>query len=451
MEAAKKRKLEVSQSQKTAAYSLTNFDLSSFPPVDISVLSQSYEAVVPQTKTNDVINIYIAPSPSHWIALDQCFLYLSLAIKKNTYTFDPAAATGVTNQTAFGNYLLGTFFEEIDIKLNGVSITTGGNLSHYSAMFHKLLYNSTETLERRGHLEGFYLNTDAKIVNEANGSYKMLLGLGKKDHMELYGRLPHSLFESVRYIPPNVSIEIRLRLAPNNFCLNSPKLGTGVTFKDSLEIKGCYFDIFRVIAHSRVDLMYETALKSKKTLGFPLVDYQTTSFVIPSGNVTYTSEVLLNRLPTYAAFALVDSRAYFGDHTRCPFEFQPYNLNGYKFSLNGDDLLFNNARMSVSNNEYIRHYKQLLTTKNERGELTCNFDVEQYTKWGYHVIKVWDSLDGKRNRTPTLQDGQIRLSLHFKEATDMNLTCIFYYELPKRIEMEGNNIFVKTDFLEDKQ
>lgn len=87
------------------------------------------------------------------------------------------------------------------------------------------------------------------------------------------------------------------------------------------------------------------ALKSKKVVGCRLVDYQATSFVIPSGNVTYTSEVLHNRLPTFAESARVKSSAYFGDHMHCPFVFLPYNLNGYKFSLNGEDLLFNNARM----------------------------------------------------------------------------------------------------------
>lgn len=197
--------------------------------------------------------------------------------------------------------------------------------------------------------------------------------------------------------------------------------------------------------------MYETALKSKKKLEFPLIENQTKMFVIHKGNITFTSEVLLNRLPTLAAFALVDSTSFFGDYTKCPFTFLPYNLSGFNFSLNGDDLLYNNARMSVANNDYVRYYKQLLSTKNERGELTCDVGIKPYTKYGYHLVKCWDSLDGKRNRTPTLVEGNIRLSLNFKEATTTNLCCMFYYETATRIELEGTNVFAKTDFLEEKQ
>lgn len=120
MEASKKRKLELGNSQKTSAYSLTNFDLSTFPPVDVSILKESYDMIQPQTKTSDLIHIYVPPSPSHWIALDRCNLYISLGLKADkTYTFKVPPGSGIVTQTAYGNYLLGTIFEQIDVLING--------------------------------------------------------------------------------------------------------------------------------------------------------------------------------------------------------------------------------------------------------------------------------------------------------------------------------------------
>lgn len=423
MEASKKRKLELGTSQKAAAYSLTNFDLTTFPPVDISVLSESYVQIQPQNKSQDMLIFIcplILPTGWHWTIVTYiCHLLLRLQRI-------PIKLTHPREPQSKQHTVIFYWVHSLRILKSKSTALPLQMAATFSAMIHKILYNTTANLKARGHLEGFYMNTSANIVDSGNSSYKTLLDLAQKDHMEFYGRLPLAIFDTPRHLPPNTSMEVNLRLAPNTFCLNSPPLATGQIFKDSIQIKQCYLDSKFVICHSRIDQMYESALNSKKTLGFPLVEYLSKSFVIPAGNITYTSEVLLNRLPTYAVFVLVDSEAFFGNISKCPFTFLPYNLSGFKFSLNGEDLLFNNARMSVSNNDYARYYKQLLSTRNESGSLTCDVGVLEYTKYGYHIITAWDSLEGKRNRTPINSPGQVRLSLNFYKKLQHLILVAFF-------------------------
>lgn len=452
MEASKKRKLEIGVGQLDAAFNASHFDLSLFPATDLSILSESYNQVEPQTKTGEVLEFHLPPNPTHWIALSDIFLYLSLGVKATPETTGSGTTAVTKYVTSYGNFLSGTLFEAIDIRINGVSITGGSNLSAYSSMMNKILYNTTEQLKRRGPLEGFYFNTTGNEIGTDNKAYVTLLDLAKKDSMELIGKIGHALFQTPRYLPPNYSLSIRLRIAPNAFVLNRPALAEGTAFTDSLEIKKCYLDVKKVVTSSFIDHQFELALKQKKTLGIPFVDFNAVSFVVPSGSLSYASEVLLNQLPTFAAFGIVESAAYVGNYQKSPFMFKPHNLSGFRFTLDGNDLMYSNAQLSVSNNQYFRYYNQLLCTKNERGLPTCDLGTLEYTQYGYNLIPVWNSLDGKHDRVPLNFPGAVRLSLTFSQATDTNLNVIFYYEMPKRIELNGSDVYVKTevDLIEKK-
>lgn len=443
MEGSRKRKIEKAQPEKLAAYNVEHFNLTNYPVCDISVLEESYEQIEPQIKGSEVVDIIIPASSHHWLALHECFLYLNLCVQTKD-----GAPVGSNTKTAYANYILASIWESIDIKINNVSITSGGNLSGYSAMINKILYNSMDKLTRRGPLEGFYVSSSGEDTG-SNEVYTKLLAQSKKTNMEVYGKIPHGLFDTPRYLPPGYSVSIRLRLAPNSFALNCPALAAGATFSDRIFLKNIYLDTKRCIANSKIDLAYEHQIKNKKLLYVPFVDYQCQSFVIPSGQLTFTSEILLNTLPSFAAFAIVPSKAFYGDHEKNAFLFKSHNLSGFRFSQNNEDLLFKNARLSVSNNEYVRYYNQLLSMRDQNNDLGCDASLTEFAERGFCVIPVWNSLNGKRNRTPVSVPGPIRLSLSFKEATSENLSILFYYELPKRIELDGNTIFVKNSFTED--
>lgn len=201
MEQAKRKKLEQLQPQKAAAFNISQFDLTNSPLVDISILNEEYEEIIPHTKTSDVIEIHYNGSPSHWINLRETSLYLNLGVRTKVDARLPNSS-----KTSIGNYILATLFETIDIKINGVQITSGGNLSGYSAYMNKSLFNSTETLLKKGPLEGFYINTHSSTFSTDNKAYVSLKTNAQADTIELIGRIPNALFETTKFLPPSTSL-----------------------------------------------------------------------------------------------------------------------------------------------------------------------------------------------------------------------------------------------------
>lgn len=183
-------------------------------------------------------------------------------------------------------------------------------------------------------------------------------------------------------------------------------------------------------------------------ISFPLNEYQACSFVIPAGQMTFTSEVLLtfdidNIIIDLAVFGLVTAKAYYGAYNLSPYMFKPHGLSGYRFLLSGEDVWYNSPKFSVSGDNYVRHYKQLLSIEDANGQLAVIKDM--FTKFGYCLVNVYNSFSGKRDRLGVGRPGNC-LVLNFKENTYENLFCIFYYESAKLVQFDKSNVYVKTDF-----
>lgn len=276
--------------------------------------------------------------------------------------------------------------------------------------------------------------------------YVALQAVAQKENIEIIGKIDHAFFEQTKYLPRNHSLAIRFRLSPSAFCLLAPTLDGTAAFTDRLVLKSCYLSIKRVIAHSKVDMQYDAALSRNAMMSFPFNEYQACSFVIPAGQMTFTSEVLLTSLPNLAVFGLVTAKAYYGAYNLSPYMFKPHGLSGYRFLLSGEDVWYNSPKFSVSGDNYVRHYKQLLSIEDANGQLACDVTKDMFTKFGYCLVNVYNSFSGKRDRLGVGRPGNCRLVLNFKENTDENLVCILYYESSKLVQFDKSNVYVKTDF-----
>lgn len=441
MESTKKRRIETEQATKTPAYNVSHFDLTSLPASDLSILSSEFVQVTHQTKTSDIIEYYIPPSTSTWISLKEIFLVLGLKVETAA-----GAKLGSSSKTSVGNLIAGSLFETLDVKLNGISITSGGSIYSYTSYFSDVVFKDTETIKRKGPLYGLYLKDKTSPVDAENEAYKSLLALAQLDSFEVISPIFHGFFDTERYLPPGNSLSLRFRLSPNKFYLNSPvDLASGAVFTDRISISKCVLDVRHIVAHSKVDSYYEAALNKNMMMSFPFTDSQTFSFIVPKGMLTYTSEVLFNSLPSFCCFGLVKATSYYGSHKECPFQFLPHNLNGYRFTINNDDVLFNTPRFSVADNDYIRHYNQLLQIVNSKGQSGYNLSKVQFTEQGYFIMPLINSNNGKQDRYTVGRQGVCRLQLSFSTNTTENLACIVFSQFPKLVQFNKTNVFVKDD------
>lgn len=85
-------------------------------------------------------------------------------------------------------------------------------------------------------------------------------------------------------------------------------------------------------------------------MSYTILDMQSTSFILPKGILTHTSEVLFNSFPNFCCFGLVKASAYYGTYNECSFSFSNFGLNGYNFTLNSDNVLYNIPKFSLDRN-----------------------------------------------------------------------------------------------------
>lgn len=90
---------------------------------EIKKLKIEAEVVLPQTKTGDILEYHIPSQNTYWLCLADVLLYLNLCVRGGDDKKLPAAS-----KTSLGNNIFGTIFQSVDIKLDGINLTSGGNL-----------------------------------------------------------------------------------------------------------------------------------------------------------------------------------------------------------------------------------------------------------------------------------------------------------------------------------
>lgn len=442
MDNLKRRKIEGEQTTKATAFNVSHFDLTTLPVTDLSILTQEYQQYPPQSKTSDLLEYHLPSDQTHWTCLNNIFLILDLSVRTAAGAKLPSSST-----TSVGQLIFSSLFESLDLKLDNITITSGASLHGYCSYFQKTLFTSTENIKRRGPLEGIYMKDKESATDSTGEAYKSLKALAQKDSFQVIGRINHPLFHTPRYLPPGHSLTIRFRLAPNTFYLNGTGLAEGTAFTDKVVINSATLDVKKAVVHSKVNAFYEAALSKNALMSFPIMDTMCSSFIIPKGQISHTSDVLLNSLPNFCAFGLVKSTAYYGSYNECPYHFQDFGLNGYKFSINSDDILFNSPKFSLPNN-IIRHYNQLLSIKNDKDEGGIDVNFLEYSKYGYFLMPLFSATNGKNDRFSVGMQGPVRLSLSFSKALEDNVACVFFYHQPKIISFNKSQVFIQSEFNE---
>lgn len=183
MEQAKRKRIEAEQASSTATYNISHFDLTTMLPSDLSVLSSEYEEILPITSTNNILEFVVPSSPSFWVSLSDTLLCLTLQIvQANGNKLLPSS------KTSLGNFPLGCIFESCDIRLDGINITSGGNLHSFSSYINRILYSTCESIRQRGPLEGLYLNNTSLETDATSAPYVALQAVAQKENVEIIGK-----------------------------------------------------------------------------------------------------------------------------------------------------------------------------------------------------------------------------------------------------------------------
>lgn len=436
MDRTTQQEIEQQQLRSAASYH-TSLNLTSLPPTDISIVSSHFEDIYPiysPKQSNTPLEFSITPSASHYLDLYNSTLYLKLKC-----TDKASASLTSLSKTAPGNFPFASIFQNLDVFVNNVNVSSSSNNYPYSAFINRVLTNGRDAKETRLQAELLLKETlsTASAVDNSNPVYTIMKG--KRDGFEVEGKIVNGLFQQHRMFPPNINIRIKLRRSPNTFALVGDDPATGNSFTDLIIIEEAVFRCKRVIVNQRIQQMHENALLEGKVLSYPYKDFDVLTYSIPSGNVNHISETIqMGDCPDAVVVGLVDATAYSGLPSKSAFRFDHNNLSSVSVLLDGEPQLFKDVSMNVSAKKFMSAYSQLFSilSPSEGGNYITPDD---FSKFGLCLL-VFDLNNAVReNRFSISKKGSLKIKCTFSTSSAKNINVICYLVNSKLLQIDNQN------------
>lgn len=437
MDSKVQKSVEDQNLKSKAGYS-TSLNLTSVPATDISTVSCFLEKCYPSfTPVSDynVLEFNIPASSLYYTQLNDSYLYLRLrCVDKDNKVLGTASKCAPTNG------IFSALFSNIELQLNGVNITNGSNMYSYAAHIQRLL-SCDESSKNKLLTEHYYPESSETDVSASSDTYKALLKLNKDHVFECYSKIYSGLFNCDRLISPNISIKIRMRLSNPSFYLLDDDPASGQAYTNKIQVLDSFLDLKRQIINSRVSGMHEQIWNKGQAFKFPITDFDCTSFTVPTGSLTFTSESLFSFLPNVLVLGLVSSKAFTGTPSKSPFRFNHFSLNSASALVNSEQYYFVDPKLNIDEKQFLRTYRHLLNINDGEKENT-NISIDQFTKQGLCLIPlVYHSNQASKFKLE--KESSIKIQLSFKTATTDAINAIIFYSFPKLISVSKTQVYVQ--------
>lgn len=338
------------------------------------------------------------------------------------------------------NLFLHSMFSQVDVALNGTSITAATNTYPYRSIIETLLSYGNEAKQSQLTSALFYKDQAGRMdvidfaeANRNSGLFKRSEFMSESKVVDMMGRIHADIFFQERYMLNEVNIKIKLVRSKNTFCLMSAN-------QFVVKIMSAILYVRKVKLSPSVFLAHAKALETS-TAKYPIRRVVCKSFTVPAGFLDVSHEKLLTgQLPTRIVVGLVDNEAFNGSLQRNPFNFQHFNLNEIALYMDGQQQhSIKPLHPDYENNNYISAYLSLFTGTGKINRDDGNFiDRSEYAD-GYALYAFDLSPDlAEDDHFNLARHGSVRLVLKFSEALARTITVIAYAEFENVIEIDRN-------------
>lgn len=413
----------------------SSLDLFSLPPTQTAIEKMYYQEVRPisQLSGNSPIEFTISgQNGMEYVDLKQSKLYVKVKIVHgNGSKLSGIEFVGPTN------LLAGSLFSQVDVTLQGKSVTSTTNHYPYKCMFETLLSYGSEAKTSQLTSQLYIKDTpgaldDNDVKNgQNNGLYARSTYFQDSKTVDLEGPLYADLFNMNRYILNQVAIGVRLYRSKGDFCLmtNEDAPVFQVIIEDIL-LKVCKLQINPGLIYGHAEIL------QKMPALYPYTRSEIKMMAIPSGQVAFTWDNMFQGVrPNKLIVAFVDSAAVAGTYSTNPFNFKHYGLNridlyvdnvpvgGNPLKLNFDDssgqttLPAYNSMFDVMGKWMQDSGNQLDRSDVANGYALYCFDLEpQIASHGDYLT--------------LLKQGNTCIEAQFSKALPTTVTCIAYATFP---------------------
>jgi hypothetical protein len=347
--------------------------------------------------------------------------------------------TDLADDAAVGpvNLFLHSLFSQVDISLNGTVITPSTNTYPYRALLETLLSYGEDAKKSQLTSSLFYKDMAGRMDvhgiaedTRNEGLFKRrALGVASRE-FDMMGRLHADIFFQDRYMLNETGVKIKLVRSKDTFCLMGAEA----------KVKIIHASMFvrKVKLSPSVFLAHAKTLENG-TAKYPIRRTVCKAFAVPQQYLDVSHEKLFSgQLPTRLVIGLVDNRAFNGDRTRNPFNFQHFDVSEIALYLDGQQQhAVRPLQPDYGHGLYMRAYNSLFsgTGKNFNDE-GLYISREDYAN-GYALYAFDLTADlGEDDHFSLLKQGSVRLSLKFASPLPATVSVIAYAEFENVIEID---------------
>ena len=305
-----------------------------------------HEQVYPHTNADAPVLEFEFQGPKTEISgtvIDLKNLFLKVELKlvhKSGVVKKDGTAEAQTKRPLFINNLGQSLFHNVEVILNGTSVSSSNNLHPYKAILEADLSHQPITKEVILRAQGYFYEPDPSDINDETDSSPFGVRRLKVDQSEknlsFYFPLSDSFLSGIdKYILPGVETRIKLTRSINQFVLLHNNVSSKSVGNYSLQIVSASLSVHMLELRSESFLSIEKALL-KKAAQYDYKDVIAKTFLISEGTSIYYKDDVFDRAPiSRLVFAMVPEKDFTGDYKTNPFHFQDFNLGSVKITREG--------------------------------------------------------------------------------------------------------------------
>lgn len=416
----------------------TELDLFSLPPTQTAIESSRWVSYKPVSSLSDEspIEFCINSQNEDYLDLAHTMIKVNVQIKPLTATTDKFVAPV--------NNFLHSIFNQVDVYLNQKLVSPPNNAYPYRAYLETLLNYGPAA--KNSHLTtALWVSDVAGYMDEQPGDdakkntglleRQACLASGKQ--YDLLGHLHCDIMNQDRFLINGVEVRLRLVRSKDAFCLmNASDTAYSVNISEATLL------VRRVKIAPAVLIAHAKALSSA-TVKYPITRVEVKTFTMHSGIIGDSLEnVILGQLPKRVVLGFVDNKAFNGDRTKNPFNFQNFGINFLSLYVDGTQIPSKPLQPKFDKNApmYVESYHTLFSgtgihymnegndiSRDEYADGYCLFAFDLTPDLSAHYAGHWN----------LVKNGSVRIEVRFDKPLTKTINCLLYAEFDNVLEIDS--------------